>query len=85
MLDLKQLKYFIGLGTTISALYLCREESIWIFPFIIIATIITIISIIKDLNIKNKKRLNTRFKRFVELLSRFELLTSSLPRMRSTN
>lgn len=24
----KQLKYFIGLGTTISALYLCREESI---------------------------------------------------------
>ncbi len=53
----KQLKYFIGLGTTISALYLCREESIWIFPFIIIATIITIISIIKDLNIKNKKLL----------------------------
>lgn len=51
----KQIKYFIGLGITLSALYLCREESIWILPFVIISTITTIIFIIKDKKIENKK------------------------------
>ena len=51
----KQIKYFIGLGITLSALYLCREESIWILPFVIISTITTIIFIIKDKKIKSKK------------------------------
>ena len=43
----KQIKYFIGLGITISALYLCREESIWLLPFCLISAITTIIFIIK--------------------------------------
>lgn len=51
----KQIKYFIGLGITLSALYLCREESIWILPFVIISTITTIIFIIKDKKIKSSK------------------------------
>ena len=50
-----QIKYFIGLGMTFSALYLCREENIWILPFVIISTITTIIFMIKDKKIKSKK------------------------------
>ena len=53
----KQIKYFIGLGITISALYLCREESIWLLPFCLISVIITIIFIIKDKEINKKKLL----------------------------
>lgn len=44
----KLVKYFIGLGFSFSAIYLCREETIWIMPFVIIATIITIGFIIKQ-------------------------------------
>lgn len=39
----KQVKYFIGLGITFSATYLCREETIWLLPCILIVTLATII------------------------------------------
>lgn len=39
----KQIKYFIGIGITFSAAYLCREETIWLVPFILVITIATII------------------------------------------
>ena len=39
----KQAKYFIGLGITFSATYLCREETIWLLPCILIVTLATII------------------------------------------
>lgn len=46
----RQIKYFIGLGITFSATYLCREETIWLLPFILVITIATIIP-----NYLNKK------------------------------
>lgn len=39
----KQIKYFIGAGIAFSATYLCREETIWLVPFILIITIATIV------------------------------------------
>ena len=39
----KQVKYFIGLGIAFSATYLCREETIWLLPGILIITLVTII------------------------------------------
>ena len=50
----KQIKYFIGLGFSVTAVYLCREENIWIYPFIIFMIGVTCISIIIDKNLKNK-------------------------------
>lgn len=52
----KQIKNFIGFGVTLSALYLCREESIWLVPFCVCSVLITIIFIIKDKEIENKKK-----------------------------
>lgn len=52
----KQIKYFVGLGITLSSLYLCREETIWLLPFVLISTIITMIFIAKDKNINNTKK-----------------------------
>lgn len=46
----RQIKYFIGVGITFSATYLCREETIWLLPFILVITIVTIIP-----NYLNKK------------------------------
>ena len=46
----KQIIYFIGLGLTFSATYLCREETIWLLPFILIYSLATIIP-----NYLNKK------------------------------
>lgn len=39
----KQVKYFIGLGISFSGVYLCREETIWLVPCILIVTLATII------------------------------------------
>ena len=52
----KQIKYFVGLGITLSSLYLCREETIWLLPFVLISTIITMIFIAKDKNINDTKK-----------------------------
>ena len=46
----KQVKYFVGLGIAFSATYLCREETIWLLPCILIVTLVTIIP-----NYLNKK------------------------------
>lgn len=51
----KQIKYFVSLGLTLSAIYLCREETIWLFPFLLIIGIFTILSIIIDSNLQNRK------------------------------
>lgn len=50
----KLIKYFILLGISFTATYLCREETIWILPFIAIATIITIGFIILDKTCQSK-------------------------------
>lgn len=50
----KLLKYFILLGFSFSAIYLCREETIWLMPFLIIATLITVGFVVRDKTIKNK-------------------------------
>ena len=39
----KQIKYFIGAGLSFTSCFLCREETIWLLPFIIIITLCTII------------------------------------------
>ena len=39
----KLIKYMIGLGLTISFIYTCREENLWIMPIIIFSSLITII------------------------------------------
>lgn len=46
----KLIKYFIGAGVSFSSAYLCREETIWLVPFLLIITIVTIIP-----NYLNKK------------------------------
>ena len=46
----KQIKYFVGAGIAFCAAYLCREETIWLAPFILIITSVTIIP-----NYLNKK------------------------------
>lgn len=38
-----QVKYFIGLGISFSATYLCREETIWLLPGIVIIILATVI------------------------------------------
>ena len=50
----KQIKYYIGFGITISATYLCREETIWLIPFIIFILIATWIPILLDKKLENK-------------------------------
>lgn len=47
--------YYVGLGITLGSIYLCREENIWILPYLVISQIITIFSIIKDKEVINKK------------------------------
>ena len=49
-----QIKYFIGLGISISAICLCREENIWLLPFLAIMFIATIIPIFMDKKLENK-------------------------------
>lgn len=39
----KQIKYFVGVGFIFSATYLCREETIWLLPVILISSLATII------------------------------------------
>lgn len=39
----KQIKYFVGIGFIFSATYLCREETIWLLPVILISSLATII------------------------------------------
>lgn len=46
----KLIKYFIGLGLTFSAIYLCREETIWIIPFVVLSSIITVGFMLKQKN-----------------------------------
>lgn len=52
----KMIVYYIGLGVTIGAIYLCREETIWLMPYLVISTIITVIYIIKDKEVLQKKQ-----------------------------
>ena len=53
----KLVKYFIGLGLTITGICICREETIWIVPYIALSILITILFIIfdKECNHKIKK------------------------------
>ena len=54
--------YQIGLGFALSAIYLCREDFIWIIPYLIGTVIITICYILRDKELHNKiKRVNTYF------------------------
>ena len=46
--------YYIGLGFALGLIYLCREETIWILPYLVVSIVITIISIIKEKEIENK-------------------------------
>lgn len=50
----KVILYQIGLGLTVSAIYLCREEFIWVVPYLIGTVIITIWYILKDKEFKDK-------------------------------
>ena len=68
----KQIKYFIGFGVTISAIYLCREETIWLIPYIIFIFIFTVIPILLD------KKLNNKFKRIVLYLIPITILVISI-------
>ena len=52
----KQVKYFLGFGITMSAIYLCREETIWLIPFIILIFIVTLIPILLDKKIGDKSK-----------------------------
>lgn len=45
---LKLVGYHIVLGLSFTAIFLCREETIWIMPFIIVTTITTILFVIYD-------------------------------------
>ena len=51
----KLVKYFIALGIVIGLIYNTREETIWILPFILISSIITIVFIIKLKDISQKR------------------------------
>ena len=54
--------YQIGLGFALSAIYLCREDFIWIIPYLIGTVIITICYILRDKELHNKiNRVNTYF------------------------
>lgn len=54
--------YQIGLGFALSAIYLCREDFIWIIPYLIGTVIITICYMLRDKELHNKiKRVNTYF------------------------
>lgn len=48
--------YYIGLGFTLGSIFLCREEFIWLIPYLTIFAITTIIYTIKDKNILQKKQ-----------------------------
>ena len=50
----KQIKYFVGFGISMSAIFLCREENIWLIPFILVIATSTIGSILIDKKLKNK-------------------------------
>ena len=50
----KLIKYYIAIGLTISAIYLTREEFIWIVPYLILAFTTTIIYFLKDKMVDNK-------------------------------
>ncbi len=50
----RQLKYFISGGIIFSAIYLCREETIWLIPCIGFVLISCIISILIDKKINGK-------------------------------
>lgn len=52
----KVIGYYIGLGFTIGAIYLCREEIVWLVPYLAISTLMTIIYIIKDKEVFQKKQ-----------------------------
>lgn len=58
-----QVKYFIGLGLSFCAAYLCREETIWLLPFLVIITLVTIIP-----NFLNKKILLYLIPIFITLI-----------------
>ena len=52
----KLILYSIGLGITIGSIFLCREEIIWIIPYLLISVIMTIIYIVKDKEVFQKKQ-----------------------------
>ena len=52
----KILWYYIGLGITIGSIYLCREEIVWIIPYLTVSLVITIYSIVKDKEVNEKAK-----------------------------
>lgn len=54
----KLITYSIAFGITFAAIYLCREETSWLLPYLVVAICIILGFIIKDKECKNKgKRL----------------------------
>ena len=52
----KIILYQIGLGITLSAIILCREETVWILPYLIGTILVNIIYILKDTELKEKTK-----------------------------
>ena len=52
----KLIWYYIGLGFTIGSIFLCREEIVWLIPYLLIFVIMTIIYIVKDKEVLQKKQ-----------------------------
>ena len=50
----KLVAYSIAFGITFAAIYLCREETSWLFPYLGVAICISLRFIIKDKECKNK-------------------------------
>ncbi len=48
--------YQIGLGITLSAIILCREETVWILPYLIGTILVNIIYILRDTELKEKTK-----------------------------
>lgn len=51
----KIIMYQIGLGIIFSCIFLCREDYIWVIPYLIGSIIITIFYILKDKKLEKKK------------------------------
>lgn len=71
--------YIFLLGIDLAAIYLCREETIWILPYLILAFIITILFIIFDKSCKDKiKRISCILLIPLSIVSIYTLIISSI-------
>jgi len=50
----KIIGYMLGFGFSVTAMAICREESIWVAPFVLGSSIITILFILLDKQVKDK-------------------------------